>query len=46
LTISNGSLGSETVDITDLGDDAGGVDLVDAWDGSQRVRDDFKLLFN
>ena len=39
-------LGSKAMDVTDFGDDTGGVDLADAWDGSQRVGDDFELLLN
>ena len=39
-------LGLKAMDVTDFGDDTGGVDLADAWDGSQRVGDDFELLLN
>ena len=44
--LSDRGLGIETVDIADLSDDAGGVDLANARNGSQGVWDDFKLLFN
>ncbi len=39
-------LGLKSVDVADLGDDAGGVDLTDAGNGGQRVRDDLELLFD
>ena len=39
-------LGIETVDITNLSNDTGGVDLANTGDGGQSVRNDFKLLFN
>ena len=40
------SLSFKATDIADLSNDAGRVDLPDAWDGGQGVGDDFKLLFN
>ena len=39
-------LGIETVDITDLSNHTGRVDLANAGDGGQGIGDDFKLLFN
>ena len=36
----------ETVDIANLSDNAGGVDLADAWDGCQSIGNNFELLFN
>ena len=39
-------LGFKAVDITNLSNDTGGVDLANTGDGCQRVRDDFKLVFN
>ena len=44
--LGNGRLGAEAVDIANLGDDTGGVDLADTGDGGQRVGDDLKLLLN
>ena len=42
----NRGLGIKTVDITNLSNDTGGVDLANTGDGGQSVRNDFKLLFN
>ena len=42
----NRGLGIKTVDITNLSNDTGGVDLANAWDGCQRVSNDLKLVFN
>lgn len=42
--LGHGCLGLKAVDVTDLCDDTGGVDLADAGDGSQRIGDDLKLL--
>jgi len=39
-------LGLKTVDIADLGDDTGGVDLANAGDRGQGVGNDSKYLFN
>ena len=39
----NGCLRVKAVDIADLGNDTGGVDLANAGNGSQRVRDDLEL---
>ena len=36
----------KAVDIADFSDDTGGVDLANARNGGQSVRDDLKLLFN
>ena len=44
--LGNRGLGLETVDIADLGDDTGGVDLADAGNGCKGVMNDFKLLLN
>lgn len=44
--LGDGGLGLKTVDVADLGDDTGGVDLADAGYGSKRVWDDCKLLLN
>lgn len=40
------SLGLKAVDIANLGDDTGGIDLADAGDGGQRVRDDIEHLLD
>ena len=40
------SLGLKTVDVTDLSDNPGGVDLADAGNGGQGVWKDSKYLFN
>ena len=39
-------LGFKAVDIANFSDDTSGVDLANTGDGCQRVRDDFKLVFN
>ena len=39
-------LGIETADVTNFSDDTGGVDLANAWNGSQGVRNDLELLLN
>ena len=39
-------LGFEAADVTEFGDDPSRVDLANAGDGGQGVRDDLKLLFN
>ena len=39
-------LGFKAAYIPDFSDDTGGVDLANAGNGCQRVRDDFKLVFN
>ena len=44
--LGNRGLGIEAADIAEIGDDAGGVDLANARDGGQGVRDEFELLFN
>ena len=44
--LSHRGLGLKTVDVANLGDDTGRVDLANAWDRSKRVRDDFELLLN
>ena len=44
--LGDGSLGVEAVNVADFSDDAGGVNLANARNGSQGVRDDFKLLLN
>lgn len=41
-----GGMGTETVDIAYFGDDAGGVDLANAGNENQGVRDDLKLLLS
>ena len=40
------SLRFKAVNVANLGDDTGRVDLPNAWDRGQGVGDDFKLLFN
>ena len=42
----DGGLGVKTMDVADLGDNTGGVDLANARNRSQSVRNDLKLLFN
>ena len=42
----NGRLGIKAVNVADLGDDTGRVDLADAGNGGQRVGDDLELLLN
>lgn len=44
--LDNERLGLKTVNVANLGDDAGGVDLADAMDGGQRVGDNLKLLLD
>ena len=44
--LGNGSLRIKAVDIADLSDDTGGVDLADTRYRSQSVWNDLKLLFN
>ena len=39
-------LGIKAGDIANLGDDAGGVDLANAWDRGKCIRDDLELLLN
>ena len=42
----NRGLRVKTMDIADFSDDTSGVDLANAGDGGQCIRDDFKLLLN
>src|SRR5574344_1322863 len=44
--LGNRSLRLKSVDVADLGDDAGGVDLADTGNRSQRIRDDLELLLD
>ena len=44
--LGNRRLRFKAVDVANLGDDTGRVDLPNAWDRGQGVGDDFKLLFN
>ena len=43
---SNRGLRIKPMDIANFSDDTSGVDLANTGDGCQRVRDDFKLVFN
>ena len=42
----NGCLRLKAVDVSDLGDDTGGMDLTNAGDRGQRIGNDLKLLLN
>ena len=43
---SKRSLRRETVDVSDLGNDTGGINLTDSFDGSERVRNSRELLLD